>query len=454
MNTSLFLRQLLPTTKRTFVFNGSRGINTRSSTTRIKQDKHKRSIVRRVIRPKNKKPEKSWLSNKLPEIMTPQSMAPKQTKPLPDIKPIMASNKSKKDKAKQFGEDLFKWIKQNAGIIILNAGSLCTLTAFTRSDILELRCLSVTGSLSSVVYFLSLPAPKVWFPAIWSSIFAMTNAYKVYFILEERKGKPKFLTTEEMKVYDELFMPHGVTPRQWEKLLHISKEIRLEKGQVLVENGKDLETLYIVKSGCISAVTGMMKRRVTAASTDKSSLKQNEAGNSGAWIGELAFLDVLAAKDVKIPQKTIPTTIPMQTQEVTQASAKEKDFTNKSQPVVASNPPMDPHSKAQSQARAGTKKAILTYVATEETIVYAFDHKEMCELLSSSADMRAAITRAMTAAVVQKVVNMYLSKVDAEKPMWQKWLEDNWNSGVKDMDKDSGVCAVAPIAATEVKKHS
>jgi len=454
MNTSLFLKRLQPTSKRAFVFNGSRGINTnRSSTTRIKQDKHKRSIVRRVIRPKDKKAEKSWLSKTLPEIMTPQNMAPKQTQPLPDIKPIMASNKSKKDQAKKFGEDLFKWIKENAGIIILNAGSVCTLTAFTRSDILELRCLSMTGSLSSVVYFLSLPAPKVWFPAIWSSIFAMTNAYKVYFILEERKGKPKYLTTEETKVYEEHFMPHGVTPKQFEKLLHISNEIRLEKGQVLVENGTDLKALYIVKSGCIDAVTGLMKRRVTAASTDKNSLKQNEAGNSGAWIGELAFLDVLAAKDVKIPQKTIPTTIPAQTQEVTHASVKEEDLTNKSQPVIASDPPMDSHSKAQSQARAATKKAILTYVATEETIVYAFDHKEMCELLSSSADMRVAITRAMTAAVVQKVVNMYLSKVDAEKPMWQRWLEDNWQGGVKDMDKDSGTSdvRVALITATEVK---
>jgi hypothetical protein len=40
----------------------------------------------------------------------------------------------------------------------------------------------------------------------------------------------------------------------------------------------------------------------------------------------------------------------------------------------------------------------------------------------------------MTAAVVSKVVNLYISKVDADKPIWQSFLEQNWKSGISDVD--------------------
>jgi hypothetical protein len=40
----------------------------------------------------------------------------------------------------------------------------------------------------------------------------------------------------------------------------------------------------------------------------------------------------------------------------------------------------------------------------------------------------------MTAAVVSKVVNLYISKVDADKPIWQTFLEQHWKSGISDVD--------------------
>jgi CRP-like cAMP-binding protein len=444
-----------------FTSTGTRGIKTLSKKTttttlrgvrnEMSQDKYKRTVIRRVIRPKPKpKAKPAWISGTLPKILTPQNIAPKQTKPLPDIKPIIKSSGiTKKDKAQIVGSDLWKWLKENSGIIVLNLGSLCTLTAFTRSDILELRCLSMTGSISSVLYFLSLPPPKVWFPAMWSSIFAFTNAYKVYFILEERKGKPKYLSSEELAVYEEHFAPHGMTPRQFEKLIQISTEIQVPKGQVLVENEKDLNSVYLVKSGSIDALTGL-KRRVTAASTDKSVAMTG--GNSGAWIGELAFLDYLAAKDTnkakKTPKKVTSlggkesvvlakddsTSTSTQSHEGTPGQVANNAATGTTTTTNIINNKLMP--SLGDHGRVVTKKAILTYIATEDTTVYSFDHDALCELLESSTELRAALTRAMTAAVVGKVVNMYLSKLDADKPLWQKWLEDNWLTAVKEADHD------------------
>lgn len=95
----------------------------------MKQDKYRRKIIRRVIRPIEKKPTKTW---KLPEIMTPTSLVPKTTKPLPDVKKIVKSKASSKQKAGKVWHDILAWMKENSGVIVLNFGSLCTLTAFTR----------------------------------------------------------------------------------------------------------------------------------------------------------------------------------------------------------------------------------------------------------------------------------------------------------------------------------
>ena len=74
---------------------------------------------------------------------------------------------------------LWAWLRKNTPILILNVGSICSFLSFTRSDIMELRALSVTGSLSAVLYFVSRQ-PAVLAPAIWASIFATTNCYMMY----------------------------------------------------------------------------------------------------------------------------------------------------------------------------------------------------------------------------------------------------------------------------------
>jgi len=236
------------------------------------------------------------------QIETPQNSGTHHStknKPLPDVQQVIKSTtKTNKAKAKQISKDLWTWIKDNAGTIILNAGSICTLTAFTRSDILELRVLLMTRSLSSIIYFLSLPKPEVYFPAMWSSIFALKNAYKVFFILQEKNGRPKNLTVDQKEDYEKYFMPHGVTPKQFEMLLGIANVVHVKKGEILVENGKNLDSVYLVKSGSIDGVANL-KRRVTAASKDKDASGQIPGGDRGAWIGELRFLDKLAAKDIK-----------------------------------------------------------------------------------------------------------------------------------------------------------
>lgn len=60
-----------------------------------------------------------------------------------------------------------------------------------------------------------------------------------------------------------------------------------------------------------------------------------------------------------------------------------------------------------------------------------WSHADMEALMARSTDLRAAMTRAMTAAIVGKVINFTVSKSSA-LPTWSTWLDD-WkhNAGAR-----------------------
>lgn len=147
----------------------------------------------------------------------------------------------------------------------------------------------------------------------------------------------------------------------------------------------------------------------------RSVLTQEEI--SGIWIGELAFLDAMAAKDIRNKGNQIDG------RKVSEANYDLKTSKKINKTLKSSQFIQNP-----------MRSAILSYVATEDTTLYEFDHEELIELLSTSIDLRSSITRCMTAAVVSKVVNLYISKVDADKPMWQSFLEQNWKLGISNVD--------------------
>lgn len=406
------------------------------------RDKYNRRVIRRVIRPQSPKSQKQAKWPKLQKILTPQNIVPKPIEMPPNLKPLIhAASSAQKESQRKTKEKFKQWLKDNAGIIILNFGSIASFLSFTRTDILELRLLSITGSLSSVVYFASRPPPIVVGPIIWSSVFAATNAYMVYHIYQERKGKPRQLTSEEEDVYEEHFLPHAVTPRQYEKLLSIAKMRELKRGEVLVQKGQPIDKVYLVISGATQAVT-KLSRRVTAASSCKGNKERYAGGDAGAWVGELAFLDYLAERDqrggILLPSSPTPSSVSdMKEYHVPMvlplATAAASVFEGGSDPLGENTRQDATTTGTVSSSRpprntAVTKNSILTYIATQDSILYEWDFEELADLMKTSADMRSAVTRSMTAAVVGKVVNLYLSKADADKPMWKKWLLDNWQS--------------------------
>jgi CRP-like cAMP-binding protein len=399
-----------------------RGISASLHTKSLK-DKYGRRVTRRVIRiaenPQQMKKKKSKKWPKLQKILTPQNMVPKPIQPPPNLKPLIpigrTATKSTQKKARR---KLKQWLKDNAGIIILNFGSICSFISFTRMDILELRVLSVTGSLSSVIYFLSRPPPLVIAPVIWSSVFTGTNLYMIYLIYEERKGKPEPMTAEEESAYEEHFLPYAVTPRQYEKLLKNAKKRELSRGDVLIQKGEKMKNVCLVVSGATEAVN-TMSRRVTAASSSKGNKDKLAGGDAGAWIGEIAFFDYLSERDQQTGTFK-PSPPPAATKALPLATAAAVGETNTA-----------PKQSDAITRGTATQNSILTYIATKDsTLIYQWDFEELADLMRTSSELRSSVSRAMTAAVVGKVVNLYISKADANKPMWKKWIGDNWQPSV------------------------
>ncbi len=385
-----------------------------------------------------------------------------------------------------------------------------------------------------------------------------------YGILEERKGKTRQFTVDEEDLYEEHFLPYGVTPRQYEKLLSICKKVHLKRGEVLIEKGRKFDAVYLVTSGSTSGMTHL-NRRVTAASSKKGNRDKLSGGDAGAWIGELAFLELLGEeasttkssaasiisvdastnstnststnststnststnnktstndpvsiststgdanvntnandgtvnksnnnnnnnnnninkKGVSIPSGALTTTsIPVTaaasvqksssrhhdnktnegmvktlataamnsiaTNVVKSSNSEENEISDK---TAAEDLNHNSNSNNCTKKRKTINRALLTYIASEDSTLIKWDFEELAELLSTSNELRLAVTRAMTAAVVNKVVNLYVSKQEGEQydliehgdeeahddepdmSMWKQWMV---NASSKTADK-------------------
>lgn len=321
---------------------------------------------------------------KLPDVpkLPPTNPMPLSLSPPP--KPLTASPESN-IVFKSYPRRLLGWLKSNSAVLVLNFGSMCTLLGFMRSDVLELRSLALTGNVCFIIYVMR-QTPVLWASVTWSSMFASVNIWKLVEILHERTAEVH-MSEEQQKIFVNFFMSHGVTPKQYERILKKAKKLKKKKGEILVRSGEKLEHIYLVTEGATRAL--ILGRFVTAASTNPDTKGDQKAGgDSGAWIGEMAFLDNLWELEEK---------------------------------------------KTPDAAKKKAVAAIYTIQCDEDCTVFSWSHEDMAELMGTSPDLRSALTRAMTGALVGKVINLTVSRTQQGLPRWTSWLSD-WKSegdGVK-----------------------
>jgi CRP-like cAMP-binding protein len=241
----------------------------------------------------------------------------------------------------------------------------------------------------------------------WSSLFAATNALKIARILDERKGNV-VLTEHEEDIYEEHFLSHGLTPKQFAKLLSCAEVIDAKKGEQIVRAGEKIDKVYLVVQGQTRA--SFLGRRVSAASSAPGNQVALRGGDAGAWIGETAFLDWFWNREKNIKKKT-------SAGDKKDGVHDEEEFDDDEEDVV---PP-----------ESTTGLAIHTIVAnTDDCELLCWKHSDLEALMHKSADLRSALTRSMTAAIVGKVINLTVSRSERTLPTWSTWLDD-WKQGDK-----------------------
>eukprot|EP00980_Cylindrotheca_fusiformis_P000702 scaffold168_cov124-Cylindrotheca_fusiformis.AAC.2 len=269
---------------------------------------------------------------------------------------------------------LLVWLRKNMPIIALNFGSICILVGFSRS---ELRSLAMTGQLMFAGY--NLAQQTILWPSVaWSCLFASVNAIKNFEILHERHFEVH-MNEQQEALFVEHFMPHGITPKQFEKIEKKARQFRLRKGEFLIRNGGDLEHVFLVVEGSTEA--HIRGRRLTAASTSRETKgDQKVGGDSGAWVGEITFLEKYGSKTKR--------------------------------------------GEGVEDLRQQWGKSLYSIVAAEDCTVMSWSHGDLEDLMEGSTDLRAALTRAMTSALVGKVVNFTISRKAGMVDNWSGWLAD------------------------------
>jgi CRP-like cAMP-binding protein len=388
--------------------------------------------------------------------------------------------KERYEEWKAFYAELKAWFKRNLPILILNMGSLCTLTAFTRSDVLELRSFAMLGSLSSIIY-LSQQRPVLYIPILWGCTFTCINAWKIYDVISERRGFVQ-LTRDQERIYNRFFLPRkqsraagltefflltlfpfplprfsdGITHKQMEFILKLGVEKTLKAGEQLITAGERLENVYLVVEGSTRA--NILGRHLTAASMNPDMHQKRLGGASGAWVGEMTFLEQFWLKEQKklgvstsTSERNGDDTGVLQFERgddvVVGSSAgrepiapkgsdprddnEEGDVSPSSKVKAAkrltSNPEAAPGPTVSAASAPMATTSLYSIAAKEDCRVLVWTHADMEKIMNKSVDMRAAMTRAMTAAIVGKVINFAISRSQTS-PSWSWWLPA-WTSG-------------------------
>lgn len=332
------------------------------------------------------------------------------------------------------------WFTLNTPLLILNFGSMATLLGFTRSDVLELRTLAMTGNCTFVIYSLLLPPPIKWPAICWSMLFASVNGFNIAKILKERKGKV-LLTLHEAEIYEEHFRPYGVTQFQFHKVIHMGHVKNIPAGGIISRQGAPITSVQLVVRGKTRANVG--GRHLTAIGSSKGNRFKNMGGDSGAWIGEMAFLqakwdrdhDVALASSSSSSSGGEGDSLREKIQKKISGGGRNKSSTTTAttSTTITKSGSHDEDDNTDSTAAKTTSSSttepirfITTIVAVEEVEIIEWSFDEMQKLLKVSNDMQGALTRAMTAAIVGKTVNFMVSRQQS-MPQWSTML-DNWRA--------------------------
>ena len=192
-----------------------------------------------------------------------------------------------KDLVRQRRINLKKWadFKIYFPAILLNVGNIASLVGFAMTDFLALRCLTLFSGAMGFIYNITR-SPPLHLPAAWGLVFMTVNGYMTYNLLME--DKEISFTQEELDIFEEHFLPFGVSPTQFRKLLDCATWRVVPENSIIAIENSPLDELFLIAQGHVIAIVNNQK--IDSFSTFPGARYERQR-DSGAWIGEVNFMD-------------------------------------------------------------------------------------------------------------------------------------------------------------------
>lgn len=174
------------------------------------------------------------------------------------------------------------------GDIIVTCANICQLSGFICSDALRLQSIMIFGNGGMALFFLTR-MPPMGVPFAWNFLKVCVNIYMVCKLTAERQ--PVKLTPEEFNIYEEHFMPFGITATQFKKFWDLGETYKIAPNTKLVLEGEPQDTLSLVLSG--NTWRTLDGEHIKGLDSFPGRGQQDEDGDAGAWIAEINALQMI-----------------------------------------------------------------------------------------------------------------------------------------------------------------
>ena len=169
-----------------------------------------------------------------------------------------------------------------------NAASILTLTAYTMTDMMELRITAICATILSLTfqYYRAVP---LWIPIRWNGVLLFLNLTMVSTLyLERRRAQQMSPNIEEL--YDKgQFQSRGFSRVEFLRLHDLASTVTLEPGKLLVKEGEVKDALFFLVDGSVHITKKPHPDKVVA---------QLEPYH---FLGEISLLSRMAASSSQAP---------------------------------------------------------------------------------------------------------------------------------------------------------
>lgn len=128
---------------------------------------------------------------------------------------------------------------------------LLLAVSYLEKDVMMLRLGAMAGISCALFFQYFRPAP-LWIPITWNAAFLVINGVMIALILKERNDAEE-ITVEEKDVYRDIFLPMGLTPVEFKRLLAEGTRVELPPGETLTMNNVKNDKLALVVQGLVRA---------------------------------------------------------------------------------------------------------------------------------------------------------------------------------------------------------